>query len=55
MLRRIFWILVGAMAALQADRWIRQRRRRFTPHAITGTILDKINERLEANRSRAHP
>jgi hypothetical protein len=53
MLRRIFWILVGAVAALQADRWVRQRRRRFTPNAITGTILDKINERLEASRGRA--
>jgi hypothetical protein len=53
MFRRIFWVLVGAVAALQADRWVRQRRRRFTPHAITGSILDRINERLEANRDRA--
>jgi hypothetical protein len=53
MLKRIFWILVGAMAALQADRWIRERRQRFTPNAITGTLLDKINERLEASRNRA--
>jgi hypothetical protein len=52
MLRRIFWILVGVIAALQADRWFRERRRRFTPNAITGSLLDKINERLEANRNR---
>jgi hypothetical protein len=53
MLKRIFWVLVGVMAALQADRWIRERRRRFTPNAITGAILDKVNERLEASRNRA--
>jgi hypothetical protein len=53
MLKRLFWVLVGVIAALQADRWVRERRRRFTPNAITGTLLDKINDRLEANRNPA--
>jgi hypothetical protein len=53
MLRRLFWIVLGAVGALQMDRWLRQKRAQFTPNAITGTVLDKINQRLEDNRARA--
>lgn len=53
MLRRFFWVAVGAAGALQADRWMRSKRARFTPHALTGTLLDKINTKLESSRSRA--
>jgi hypothetical protein len=52
MLRRLFWIVLGAVGALQADRWLRQKRSQLTPNAITGTMLDKINQRLEDNRAR---
>jgi hypothetical protein len=34
------------------DRWLRQKRAQLTPNAITGTVLDKINQRLEQNRAR---
>ena len=51
MLRRLFWIVVGAVGALQADKWLREQRYRFTPNAITGTVLDKVNDRLERNRA----
>ena len=50
MLKRLFWIAVGAVGALQADKWMREQRARFTPNAITGTLLDKLNGRLERNR-----
>jgi hypothetical protein len=53
MLRRLFWIVLGAVGALQADRWLRQKRSQLTPNAITGTVLDKINRRLESNRARS--
>lgn len=53
MIKRLFWVCVGAAGALQADRWLTQRRSRFTPNALTGSLLDKINERLEAKRTRA--
>ena len=53
MLRRLFWIVLGAVGALQADRWLRQKRSQLTPNAITGTMLDKINLRLEDNRARS--
>ena len=51
MLKPVFWVAVGAAGALQADRWLERRKARFTPHAITGTMLDKVNDRLEKNRS----
>ncbi len=53
MLKRLFWIVLGAVGALQADRWLRQKRSQLTPNAITGTMLDKINQRLESNRARS--
>ena len=52
MLKRLFWIVLEAVGALQADRWLRQKRSQLTPNAITGTMLDKINQRLENNRAR---
>jgi hypothetical protein len=52
MLRRLLWVLVGVAGALQFDRWLRDKRRRLTPNALTGTVLDKLNERLEANQAR---
>jgi len=57
MLRRLFWIAVGAAGVLQADRWLNQQRSKFTPNAVTGTLLNKVNDRLEAKRARAetHP
>lgn len=53
MLRRLFWIAVGAAGALQADRWLRQQKDRFRPNAITGTLLDKVNQKLEETNARA--
>ena len=51
MLKPLFWVALGAAGALQADRWLEKRKARFSPHAITGTMLDKVNSRLEKNRS----
>ena len=50
MIKRLFWIAVGAAAALQIDKWLEQKKAKFTPHAVTGSMLDKINERLEAKQ-----
>jgi hypothetical protein len=54
MLKPLFWVALGAAGALQADRWLEKRKARFSPHAITGTMLDKVNSRLEKNRSQEH-
>jgi hypothetical protein len=53
MLRALFWTVVGAVIALQADRWWREQRERLKASRLTGTLLDKTNERLERNRREA--
>ena len=50
LIKKAFWVAVGAVGALQVDRWLSERRARFTPHAMTGALLDKVNQRLEAKR-----
>ena len=50
MLKGLFWVAVGAAGALQADRWLESKKSKFTPNAMTGTLLDKINKRLENGR-----
>ena len=50
MIKRLFWIAVGAAGALQLDKWLEQKRAKLSPHAMTGSMLDKLNERLEAKR-----
>lgn len=47
MIKRLFWIAVGAAIALQFDRWWQARREHFTPNALTGTFLDSLNRKLE--------
>ena len=53
MFKRLLWMAIGAAGALQAERWVRAQRARLTPDALTGTLLDKVNERLEAQRADA--
>jgi hypothetical protein len=54
MIKRLLAVFAGAAVALQLDRWWNKRRARFTPNALTGSLLDKVNERLEQSR-RAPP
>lgn len=53
MLKRLFWIALGAAIALQCDRWWQARRDRFTPNALTGTFLDSVNRKLEDKNRQA--
>ncbi len=53
MVKSVFWVAVGAAGALQADRWMRQKRERWAPRAVTGTLLDKVNQKLESSRGDA--
>ncbi len=47
LLKKFFWIVVGIAAALELDRRIDRQRVRMSPRAVTGTLLDKLNEGLE--------
>jgi hypothetical protein len=50
MIKRLLFVALGAAAVLELDRWWTQRRARLTPNALTGSLLDKVNERLETRR-----
>jgi hypothetical protein len=50
MIKAIFWILVGVVAALQAERWLGGLRSKLSPSAVTGSMLDRVNQRLERDR-----
>ena len=53
MIKRLLWVVVGAVGALQADRWLQQQKDRFRPSALTGTLLDATNRRMEKRRARS--
>ena len=53
MIKRLLWVLLGAAGALQADRWLQQQKDRFRPSALTGTLLDATNKRMEKRRARS--
>jgi hypothetical protein len=52
MIKRLLAVLLGAAVILQIDKWWGERKARFTPNALTGSLLDKVNERLEEGRRR---
>jgi hypothetical protein len=52
MIKRLLAVTLGAAAMLQIDKWWGARKARFTPNALTGSLLDKVNERLEGGRRR---
>jgi hypothetical protein len=51
MIKRLVWVVVGAVGALQADKWLQQQKARFRPSALTGTLLDATNRRMEKRRA----
>ena len=53
MIKRLLWVVVGAVGALQADKWLQQQKERFRPSALTGTLLDATNRRMEKRRARS--
>ena len=53
MIKRILLVVLGAVGALQADKWLQQQKDRFRPSALTGTLLDATNKRMEKRRARS--
>jgi hypothetical protein len=51
MIKSVFWVAVGAAGALQADRWLAKRKAKFTPNAVAGSMLDRINRSLEKKQA----
>ena len=50
-LKRLIWIALGMVFALELEHWLEIRRARLTPNAITGRMLDGINRRLERSQA----
>jgi hypothetical protein len=50
MIKTFLWIVVGVIVALQLERLLGGLRSRFSPSAVTGSMLDRVNERLERDR-----
>jgi hypothetical protein len=54
-LKRLIWIGLGIVVALEIEHWLQSRRPRYTPNAIAGRMLDGINRRMERSQGTAGP
>ena len=52
MIKAVVSVAIGAVAALEIDKRMDKVRERFSPRAVTDSLLDKVNSQLEKNRSR---
>jgi hypothetical protein len=50
MFKALFGIVLGAFLAFALDEWMEKMWARYRPQAMTGTLLDTVNRRLEENR-----
>ena len=51
MIKAAFLVALGAIGALQGERWLGGLKQRVTPRAFTDSMLDRANRRLERERS----
>ena len=51
MIKAFFLMALGAIGALQGERWLGHLKQRVTPRAFTDTMIDRANRRLEKERS----
>ena len=51
--KKALFVALGAIGAIELDRWWGRQRERLRPNAIAGAALDRINVKLEEQRHRA--
>lgn len=51
MIKAILLMALGAIGALQGERWVADLKQRVSPRALTDSALDRANRRLEKERS----
>lgn len=51
MIKSLVLVVLGAVAALEAEERLGELRARFSPRAVTDAMLDKANRSLEGKRS----
>ena len=49
-IKSLLWVAVGVAGALESERLLSKARVRFSPSAVTGGFLDKVNTKLESRR-----
>ncbi len=42
-----FWMFVGVAAALESEKWLGKLGARVKPNSLTGSLLDRLNAKLE--------
>lgn len=50
MIKAVLWIVVGVAGALEIEKRLAGVRERFSPKAITDSMFDRVNSRLERDR-----
>ena len=43
-----FWMFVGVALALEGEKWLGKLGARVRPSSVTGSLLDRLNSKLEA-------
>jgi hypothetical protein len=51
MIKGVLAVALGAVVALELDKLMDRAKDRFSPRAVTDSLLDKVNEQLEKGRS----
>ena len=51
MIKALLLIALGAIGALQGERWVAGLKQRVSPRALTDGVLDRANQRLERDRT----
>ena len=52
-LKKLLLVAIGAVGALEADKFLQRQKERFRPSALTSSLLDRTNRALEKRRSRS--
>lgn len=51
MIKAAILIVLGAVGALQGERWLSELKQRIRPRALTDGMIESANRRLEKERS----
>ena len=51
MIKGLLLIVLGAVGALQGERWLSGLKKRVSPRALTDGVIESANQRLERKRS----
>ncbi len=48
LIKAAFWMFVGVAVALESEKWMGKLGARLSPSSMTGSLLDRVNRKLEA-------